>query len=98
MTDSTAPSAQHGGLFVGGLAMSISKPVPLALALLCFGAMGSSAQAQSTAPDLATLTASDAVQQLCAGTLSSEQLVAAYLAQAKAGANLNAFITLDEAG
>jgi hypothetical protein len=75
--------------------MSIFKPVSFAAALLCLGA---SAQAQPAAVDIATLTASDAVQQLCAGTVTSEQLVSAYLAQAKAKANLNAFVTLDEAG
>ncbi|RQO38886.1 indoleacetamide hydrolase [Variovorax sp. KBW07] len=47
---------------------------------------------------MAKLTASEAVQQLCAGTLTSEQLVTAYIAQAKARANLNALIVLDEAG
>jgi len=81
-------------------AMSISKSVPAtALALLCLGAPSLPAQAQTAAaPDIATLTASEAVKQLCAGTLTSEQLVTAYIAQAKARANLNAFITLDEAG
>ncbi|PSL82866.1 indoleacetamide hydrolase [Variovorax sp. WS11] len=48
--------------------------------------------------DIATLTASEAAQRLCTGSLTSEQLVAAYLAQAKAKPQLNAFITLDEAG
>ena len=75
--------------------MSIAKPVFFAAALLCLGA---SAQAQPATPDIATLTASDAVQQLCAGMVTSEQLVSAYLAQAKAKTNLNAFVTLDEAG
>jgi len=81
--------------------MSISRSVPAAaLALLCLGGLGLPAQAQqpAAAPDIATLTASDAVKQLCAGTITSEQLVAAYIAQAKARANLNAFIALDEAG
>lgn len=79
--------------------MSSFNLAPPILALLCLGAVGSSAQAQPTAvPDLSTLTASDAVRQLCEGTVSSEQLVSAYIAQAKAGTNLNAFITLDEAG
>jgi len=67
--------------------------LPLALA-----GLGLAAHAQPAAPDLSTLTASDAAKQLCAGTLSSEQLVSAYLAQAKARPELNAFITLDEAG
>lgn len=79
--------------------MFIPKSAPLALPLsLCLAAMGFSAHAQTSAPDITTLTASDAVRQICAGTLSSEQLVSAYLAQAKTKANLNAFITLDEAG
>lgn len=75
-----------------------SRPVPLAVALLCLGAICAQAQAQPAAPDIATLTASEAVQQLCAGTLTSEQLVTAYIAQARARANLNALIVLDEAG
>src|SRR5688572_1470217 len=77
------------------LAMSNSKPFFFAAALLCLGA---SAQAQPAAVDIGSLTASDAVQQLCAGTLTSEQLVTAYLGKAKEKASLNAFITLDEAG
>ncbi|MGJ7583642.1 amidase family protein, partial [Variovorax sp. RHLX14] len=78
--------------------MTVQKFIPCAtrLAALPFvAAFGLSAHAQ---PDIATLTATEAVQQLCAGTITSEQLVTAYLAQAKAKANLNAFITLDEAG
>ena len=55
------------------------------------------AQAQ-VAPDLDTLTASQAAADLCAGKYSSEALVAAALARAKSRADLNAFITLDEAG
>lgn len=55
------------------------------------------AQAQA-APDLDTLTASQAAADLCAGKYSSEALVAAALARAKSRADLNAFITLDEAG
>ncbi|MDM0114920.1 indoleacetamide hydrolase [Variovorax sp. J22R133] len=74
-------------------------PVRLPVFLLCAAALGLPAQAQAPAPlDLATLTASEAAQRLCAGTLGSEQLVSAYLAQAKAKPQLNAFITLDEAG
>jgi Asp-tRNA(Asn)/Glu-tRNA(Gln) amidotransferase A subunit family amidase len=61
-----------------------------------FAAVG--ALAQPATPEIATLTASEAARQICGGTLSSEQLVAAYLAQAKAKMQLNAFITLDEAG
>lgn len=81
--------------------MTVHKSIPLAarLALLPFAvALAFSAQAQPAAPDIATLTATEAMRQLCAGTVTSEQLTAAYIAQAKAKANLNAFITLDEAG
>ena len=55
------------------------------------------AQAQS-APELDTLTATQAAADLCAGKYTSEALVSAVLARAKARADLNAFITLDEAG
>ena len=75
-----------------------SASAALALPLLCVAALPPTARAAPGTPDIATLTASEAVRQLCAGTLSSEQLVFAYLAQAKAKANLNAFVTLDEAG
>ena len=49
--------------------------------------------------DLDTLTATEAAADLCAGTYRSETLVSAVLGRAKAaGRELNAFITLDEAG
>ncbi len=57
----------------------------------------SAAQAQS-AIDLDTLTATQAAADLCAGKYTSEALVSAVLARAKARPELNAFITLDEAG
>ncbi len=50
------------------------------------------------APDLDTLTASQAAADICAGKYTSEALVSEALARAKARAELNAFITLDEAG
>lgn len=50
------------------------------------------------APDLDTLTAAQATADICAGEYSSEALVAAAIERAKARADLNAFITLDEAG
>ena len=72
---------------------------PRAAALLSvLAAFGLPAAAQPAAPDIATLTATEAARQICAGTLSSEQLVSAYLAQARSKMQLNAFITLDEAG
>ncbi|HEU5293679.1 MAG TPA: indoleacetamide hydrolase [Burkholderiaceae bacterium] len=42
--------------------------------------------------------AANAAEDVCAGKLSSEQLVSAALARAKERADLNAFVTLDEAG
>jgi len=76
--------------------MSISRLLPVAAAALL--AVGHPAHAQPAAANLDTLTASEAARQICAGTLSSEQLVSAYIAQAKAKPNLNAFVTLDEDG
>jgi Asp-tRNA(Asn)/Glu-tRNA(Gln) amidotransferase A subunit family amidase len=55
------------------------------------------AQAQS-AIDLDHLTATQAASDLCAGKYKSVALVAAALARARARPELNAFITLDEAG
>ena len=51
-----------------------------------------------TPPDLDALTAMQAAADLCAGKITSQALTSAALARAKANANLNAFITLDEAG
>jgi indoleacetamide hydrolase len=57
----------------------------------------SCAQAQS-AIDLDHLTAAQAASDLCAGKYTSVALVSATLERAKARPELNAFITLDEAG
>jgi Asp-tRNA(Asn)/Glu-tRNA(Gln) amidotransferase A subunit family amidase len=57
----------------------------------------SAAQAQP-AIDLDHLTATQAAADLCAGKYSSVALVSVVLARAKARPELNAFITLDEAG
>src|SRR5260370_16206935 len=51
-----------------------------------------------TAIDLDGLTAAQAAAELCAGKITSKALTSAALARAKANPNLNAFITLDEAG
>ena len=56
------------------------------------------AQRSQSLPNLDTLTAGEAAAAICAGTLSSETLTQAYLARAKAHPELNAFVTLDEAG
>ncbi len=50
------------------------------------------------APDLDTLTAAQAAADICAGKLTSEALVSAAIERAKARPDLNALITLDEAG
>src|ERR1700723_4519005 len=57
----------------------------------------SHAQAQS-AVDLDHLTATQAASDLCAGKYTSVALVTATIERAKARAELNAFIALDEAG
>lgn len=57
-----------------------------------------SAQRAGGMPDLDRLSAVEASQLICAGKLKSETLVRAYLDRAKRRADLNAFITLDEAG
>src|SRR5437763_9806019 len=59
------------------------------------GALPTAAQ---QAPNLDGLTATQAAADLCAGKITSKALVTAALARAKARADLNAFITLDEAG
>jgi len=59
--------------------------------------LSSSASAEN-AIDLDHLTAQQAAADLCAGRITSKALVSAALARAKAKANLNAFVTLDEAG
>src|SRR6267154_2314183 len=61
------------------------------------GSLAPPASAQS-APDLDRLTATQAAADLCAGKITSKALTSAALARAKANPNLNAFITLDEAG
>ena len=50
------------------------------------------------APDLDTLTAQQAASDLCTSKYTSAALVSAAIARAKANPDLNAFITLDEAG
>jgi Asp-tRNA(Asn)/Glu-tRNA(Gln) amidotransferase A subunit family amidase len=49
-------------------------------------------------PDVFELTASEVAANICRGTMTSEAVVRAYLARAKARPDLNAFVTLDEAG
>jgi Asp-tRNAAsn/Glu-tRNAGln amidotransferase A subunit and related amidases len=70
----------------------------LRLSLLSATVAASLPLAAHAAPDLDTLTASQAAADICAGKYTSEALVAAALERARARADLNAFITLDEAG
>jgi Asp-tRNA(Asn)/Glu-tRNA(Gln) amidotransferase A subunit family amidase len=58
----------------------------------------SAASEAASNPDLDSLTARQAAADICAGKFTSKALVSAALARAKANPNLNAFITLDEAG
>jgi Asp-tRNA(Asn)/Glu-tRNA(Gln) amidotransferase A subunit family amidase len=48
--------------------------------------------------DLDQLTMTQAAADLCAGKITSKALTSAAIARAKASANLNAFVTLDESG
>jgi len=52
----------------------------------------------ASAPDLDALTAQQAAADICGGKITSTALVSAAIARAKARTDLNAFITLDEAG
>ncbi|GIK24819.1 MAG: hydrolase [Betaproteobacteria bacterium] len=70
----------------------------LRLSLLSATVAASLPLAAHAAPDLDTLTANQAAADICAGKYTSEALVAAALERARARADLNAFITLDEAG
>jgi len=54
--------------------------------------------AGGTAAQSGPTSAANAAEDFCAGKLSSEQMVSAALARAKERADLNAFVTLDEAG
>src|SRR5580704_4665004 len=70
---------------------------PCALLLAAAGLAASIAPATS-APDLDGLTARQAAADICAGKTTSTALVSAALGRAKASPDLNAFVTLDEAG
>ena len=58
----------------------------------------SASRAEQASIDLDGITTKQAAADLCAGKITSKALVSAALARAKAKANLNASITLDEAG
>ena len=50
------------------------------------------------APDIDTLTATEAARRICAGQFSSEALTRAYIQRTQVRTELNAFITLDAVG
>ena len=75
------------------------RPHALLLAAASLAAWTAAASSRAaSAPDLDTLTARQAAADICAGKLTSTALVTAALARTKANPDLNAFITLDEAG
>lgn len=59
---------------------------------------GQAALAQTPSLDLDMLTATEAAERICHGSLTSEQLVSAYLQRATSRPELNAFVVLDKAG
>ena len=73
--------------------MQRARRIPLTIAALAFLPL-----AAQGAPNLDTLTTTQAAADLCAGKYSSETLVRTMLERANARADLNAFITLDESG
>jgi mandelamide amidase len=73
----------HRALLLSVIVAGLAAPVPSSAA---------------GAPDLDILTAQQAAADLCASKFTSTTLVSAALARAKANPDLNAFITLDEAG
>jgi mandelamide amidase len=73
------------------LALSLAIPVALAG---CAGGM----RHATMRPDIARLTASDVVAGICNGSFTSAEVTRAYLDRAKARADHNAFVALDEAG
>lgn len=70
------------------------RPAAVLIAVLPF----TCGDACARSPALHELTLTEAARQICAGSLSSQQLVAAGLARIRAGAALNAFVTVDEQG
>ena len=68
------------------------------LAAITAAAVASGCATPGHAPDPVHMTAAEAAQAVCSGQIRSEDLVRAYPARAKARPELNAFVTLDEAG
>lgn len=73
------------------------RPFFSTLAVVAFVLTGCAGTGGSV-PDLTLLTATEAAAAVCGGRVSSEALTRTYLARAQARTELNAFVTLDEAG
>ena len=75
-------------------------PVLLLAAVASLAVYGgpSPSQAEQASINLDEMTTKQAAADLCAGKITSKALTSAALARAKADQNLNAFVTLDEAG
>jgi mandelamide amidase len=80
------------------MAEATMRAIGMAAVLTAMGGLVATGPAQAQDFDLDRLTAHDAARDLCFGKYSSEALVSAVLARIKAKPELNAFITLDEAG
>ncbi len=79
----------------------VSASLLIAISLYLFTGCGLSTVTPTVAQppaDLTQLSATEAAGFLNSGTLKSEALVSAYLAKIKTRSDLNAFITVDEAG
>ena len=74
------------------------RPSATSIVLAGMMACAASLAHAEAASDLDHLTATQAASDLCTGKFTSVALVSAVLARAKARSELNAFITLDEAG
>src|SRR5687768_13727058 len=83
--------------FTGFRAASAVLAAMSALAA-CGGGGGGGGFAIGAAPDIFALSASEVAASICNGTFTSESVTRGYLARAKARPDLNAFVTLDEAG
>src|SRR5437868_7551001 len=75
-----------------------SKQCTVTTVLALLSSVGCAASGHDDAVNVDTLAAASAGQRICAGALTSERLVSAYLHRAQSRPELNAFVTLDEAG
>lgn len=76
----------------------VSASLLIVISLYLFTGWGLSTATPTVPADLTQLSATEAAFFLNSGTLKSEVLVSSYLAKIKTRSDLNAFITVDEAG